>query len=36
MHIEYRSILYLVHWEDGADAVELLDRRVPHVEVATL
>jgi ribosomal protein S18 acetylase RimI-like enzyme len=33
---EYASILYAVHWPDGADAVAALDRRVPHVEVALL
>ncbi len=35
-HRVYRSILYAVHWEDGAVAVEKLDGRIPHVEVATL
>jgi hypothetical protein len=35
-NIEYRSVLYLVFWEDGAGAARLLDLRVPHVEVATL
>lgn len=34
--LEYRSILYLVHWEDGAQAVRALDGRIAHVEVATL
>lgn len=33
---EYRSILYVVHWTDGADAVEEIDDRVPHLEVAVL
>jgi hypothetical protein len=33
----YRSVLYLVHWDDeGAAAVGGLDDRVTHVEVATL
>jgi hypothetical protein len=33
---EYGSTLYAVHWEDGADAVQALDSRPCHVEVATL
>jgi hypothetical protein len=33
---EYASVLYAVHWPDGADAVAALDRRLPHVEVALL
>jgi hypothetical protein len=33
---EYASLLQLVHWEDGRAAVEALDGRVPHVEVALL
>jgi hypothetical protein len=33
---EYRSILYAVCWEDGREAVETLDGRLPHVEVALL
>jgi hypothetical protein len=32
----YRSLLYAVHWEDGAEAVRSLDGRVPHLEVAIL
>jgi hypothetical protein len=32
----YSSVLYAVHWEDGAKAVESLDGRMPHVEVALL
>jgi hypothetical protein len=32
----YRSVLYAVHWEDGAAAVAELDGRLAHVEVATL
>jgi hypothetical protein len=35
-NIEYRSILYLVYWEDGAEAAQMLDNRPPHLEVATL
>lgn len=36
-HISYRAILYAAHWEDGAAAVDALDRGlIPHVEVATL
>lgn len=32
----YKSILYVVHWDDGTAAVEALDGRVPHPEVAIL
>jgi hypothetical protein len=32
----YASVLYAVHWEDGAQAVADLDERMPHVEVALL
>jgi hypothetical protein len=32
----YSSVLYAVHWEDGAEAVAALDGRMPHVEVALL
>jgi hypothetical protein len=32
----YSSVLYAVHWEDGAEAVASLDGRMPHVEVALL
>jgi hypothetical protein len=32
----YVSQLYLVSWEDGHAAIEALDGRPPHVEVATL
>lgn len=32
----YRSLVYAVHWEDGAEAVRRLDGRVPHLEVAIL
>ncbi len=35
-HIEYRSILYTVHWPDGEKAVAKLDQRPAHVEIATL
>lgn len=35
-HLEYRSILYLVHWEDGRAAAEALDDRTAHLEAATL
>jgi hypothetical protein len=34
--LEYRSILYLVHWDEGEQAVHALDDRIAHVEVATL
>ncbi len=33
---EYVSILYVVHWEDGAEAASAVDDRMPHPEVATL
>ncbi len=33
---EYASLLHVVHWEEGRAAVEGLDGRVPHVEVALL
>jgi hypothetical protein len=33
---EYRSVLYAVHWEDGREAVDSLDGRLPHVEAALL
>ena len=32
----YVSVLYVVYWEDGADAAESLDNRIPHPEVAIL
>lgn len=32
----YASVLYLVHWPDGAEDVGRLDGRVPHLEVAIL
>ena len=35
-HLEYRSILYLVHWDDGQRAATALDGRPVHVELATL
>lgn len=34
--IEYRSVLYVTHWDDGDAAAEALDGRVPHVEIAIL
>jgi hypothetical protein len=34
--LTYRSILYLVHWQEGAHAARALDGRIAHVEVATL
>jgi hypothetical protein len=33
---EYRALLHLVHWADGAAAVERLAPRIPHVEIAVL
>jgi len=35
-NLEYRSVLYLVFWPDGEEAVRALDSRMVHVEVATL
>jgi hypothetical protein len=35
-HLEYRSILYLVYWEDGRAAAAALDDRPAHLEAATL
>lgn len=35
-HREYVSILYLVYWDDGAEAAGAVDDRIPHPEVATL
>jgi len=35
-HLEYRSILYLVHWDDGRSAAAALDDRPAHLESATL
>ena len=35
-HYEYRSLLHLVHWDDGRAAVDALDARIPHVEIAVL
>ena len=32
----YPSLIYIVHWEDGAAAAAALGRRVPHLEVAIL
>lgn len=32
----YGSILYAVHWDDGARAVDALEARIPHPEVAIL
>lgn len=34
--IEYRSVLYLVYWEDGRTAAAALDNRLPHLEAAVL
>ena len=33
---EYVSVIYVVYWEDGAQAVSQLDDRIPHPEVAIL
>lgn len=34
--IESSGQLFIVHWENGADAFERLDGRVPHIEVGAL
>jgi hypothetical protein len=34
--IEYQSRLYIVHWDDALPAIEALDDRPIHVELATL
>ena len=36
LHLTYLSQLYLVAWEDGLQAVEQVDRRVPGLEIAVL
>ena len=33
---EYVSVIYVVYWEDGTEAVTMLDDRIPHPEVAIL
>ena len=35
-HRRYASVLYAVHWPDGAAAVDALDGRTPHLETAIL
>lgn len=35
-HLEYRSILYVVHWQDGRAAARDLDDRPVHLEAAAL
>jgi hypothetical protein len=35
-HIDYRAILYVVFWPDGQPRVARLEKRIPHVELATL
>jgi hypothetical protein len=35
-HREYPSVLYVVHWPDGAEAVGQIDNRIPHLEIAVL
>jgi hypothetical protein len=35
-HREYRALLHLVHWADGAAAVEQISPRIPHIEIAVL
>jgi hypothetical protein len=36
LHFSYPSRLYVVYWDDGADACRALDRRVPYLELALL
>lgn len=33
---EYVSMIYVVYWKDGSEAVDSLDDRIPHPEVAIL
>jgi hypothetical protein len=33
---EYVSMIYVVYWKDGSEAVDNLDNRIPHPEVAIL
>jgi hypothetical protein len=33
---EYRSLLHLVHWDDGREAVAAMRPLLPHVEIAVL
>ena len=35
-HREYRALLHLVHWPEGAAAVEALTPRLPHPEIALM
>lgn len=35
-HLEYRSRIYLVHWDDGSAAVSRIGDGVPHLELAVL
>jgi hypothetical protein len=35
-HLQYRAVLYLAFWEEGAAAVGRLDGRLPHLEAAVL
>lgn len=35
-HLQYRSLLYVVSWPDGQGAVQALDDRIPHPEMAVL
>ena len=35
-HREYRALLHLVHWPEGADAAAALAPRLPHVEIAVM
>lgn len=35
-HLQYRSVIYVVHWDDGRAAAAALDGRPVHLEAATL
>jgi len=35
-HREYRALLHLVHWPDGAAAAQALAPRLPHPEIALM
>ena len=35
-HLKYRSVIYVVHWDDGRAAAAALDDRPVHLEAATL
>ena len=35
-YVEYRSVVYVVYWDDGIEAAAKLDGRIPYLEVARL